>query len=88
MFGFKSSDVKAIVSISRKLDLDKSKFNTLIAGQKQGIPEDELLADLLGVPEGRDAKEFLAEQLSAEELKVLRTIIANMTKGKGKNPLD
>lgn len=88
MFGFKSSDVKAIVSISRKLDLDKSKLQRLLKGQKAGVPEDELLAELLGVPEGEDPKEFLKTQLSPQEIEVLRTVVANMTKGKGNNPLD
>jgi hypothetical protein len=88
MFGFKGSEVKAIVSISRKLDLDKRKLQILLRGQKAGVPEDQLLADLLGVPEGRNAKEFLSEQLSPEEIEVLRNVVGNMTKGKGTNPLD
>lgn len=85
MLGFKSSDVKTIMSISRKLDLDKGKLQTFLKGQKLGIPENKLLADLLGASEGENPEKFLAEQLSPDELGVLRTVVTNMAKNEKNN---
>lgn len=87
MFGLKMSQIKAITAISRKLQFDKKKLDVLLEGHKSGRDQDELLAELLGVPEGVPAKEYLQEKLTDKEYEVLREVVDNYTKGKGNNPL-
>jgi hypothetical protein len=86
--GLKLNQVKQIVGISRKLQFDKAKLDKLIEAREQGADEEQVLAELLGVPEGQDAKEYLHSRLTDQEYEVLREVVNTYTKGKGKNPLE
>jgi hypothetical protein len=86
--GLKLNQVKQIMGISRKLEFDKNKLDKLIAAREEGKNEEDTLAELLGVPEGQDAKTYLHSRLTPQEYEVLREVVANYTKGKGTNPLD
>ena len=55
---------------------------------KEGRPEEEVMAELLGIPEGVDAKTYLSEVLTDREYEVLKGLFDSYTKGNGKNPLN
>jgi hypothetical protein len=74
-----SSSVKAIIGVSKKIDLDRQSLQKLINGRKAGEPENKLIAEMLNMPEGNDPDEFLKSKLSPEELEVLKGILHNLT---------
>lgn len=86
--GLKLSQIKAISSASVKLQLDKSKLDALLAARKAGLDDERVIAELLGVPEGVEAKDYIRERVTEKEYEALRSIVAQYTNGKGKNPLD
>jgi hypothetical protein len=74
-----SSSVKAIIGVSKKIDLDKESLQKLINGRKAGVAENQLIAEMLHMPEGGDPDKFLESKLSPEELEVLKSILHNLT---------
>lgn len=86
--GLKISEVKQISSISKKLKIDKSKLPMLRQASKEGRPEEEVMAELLGIPEGVDAKTYLHSVLTEREYEVLKSLFENYSQGKGSNPLN
>ena len=85
--GFKFKEIRQIASISKKLKIDKSKLPMLMNARKEGRPEEEVIAELLNVPAGVDAKTYLQENLTEQEYETLRGIIEKMTGGAGTDPL-
>ena len=75
MFGLKLNQVKQIMSISRKLEFDKSKLDMLLEAREAGRNDDEVIAELLGIPEGVDAKEYLNQRLTPKEYDVLHEVV-------------
>lgn len=75
------SDAKTIRVITKKLRLNASDLAQLQAAQKQGVPSNVAIANLLGIREGEDPKEFLEKRLTDQELEVLRRILSHAKDG-------
>jgi len=73
-----TSNVRAVVGISKKFDLDKEKLTQFAYGRKAGEDEEKLIAELIGMPKGKDHKDFLQERLTKDELETLKNILSNL----------
>jgi hypothetical protein len=78
-------DVLAIRSINKKLHFNAVKLAQLEDAQKQGVPANEALANLLGMSDGQDSKAYLRSKLNDHEYQVLKRFLGYSTDG---SPLD
>jgi hypothetical protein len=74
-------DAKTIRVITKKLRLNGKHLAELQEAQKQGVPTNQAIANLLGIKEGEDPKAFLEARLTDQELEVLRRILSNAKDG-------
>lgn len=86
--GLKIGQVKKVASVSRKLSLNKSSLQALIAAQKEGADSEEVLSRMLNVPEGVAVKDYLQERVTPDEYEALNQLISLYTNGAGTNPLE